>query len=470
MMTLPPTLDPGEEELRGFAQEVLELCLAHWRTVPEQPVWKLPDAKALDRALRKPMPEQPGDRSAILAQLRDTVFAAQAKLSHPRFFAFVPGPSNAVSALADLLASAHNPLVGSWLEAAGPQTLERTVIEWLAKEAGLPYGAGGLFLSGGSISNLTAIVAAREWKFSTGKWGQGAIYFSEQTHASVRRALRILGFDNRQVRVIPSGADFRLPMEALRKQMDLDSREGLVPFCVVANAGTTNTGAVDPLEEIAALCKERRAWLHVDGAYGGVAVLCGEGKEALKGMELANSIAMDPHKWLFQPYASSCLLVRDQKTLETAFHASADYLQDAEGDWNLWDYGPELTRPFRALKVWLSLEVFGAGAFREAIAHGFKMARAAEKAIAGMEGWRVVTPAQMGIVTFRHEPEDMKAAAMDDHNTNIAGECLRRGFAFVVTTRVRGMVALRLCTINPRTSEADIEATVRHLGELAASG
>ena len=270
----------------------------------------------------------------------------------------------------------------------------------------------------------------------------------------MRRALRILGFDNRQVRVIPSDADFRLPVEGLRKQMDLDAREGLIPFCVVANAGTTNTGAVDRFEDIAALCKERRAWLHVDGAYGGLAVLCEEGKEALEGIELAHSITMDPHKWLFQPYASSCLLVRDQNTLKAAFRASADYLQDAEGDWNLWDYGPEMTRPFRALKVWLSLEVFGAGAFREAIAHGFRMARVAEEAIAGMEDWRVVTRAQMGIVTFRHEPADMKAAAVDDHNTNIAGECLRRGLAFVVTTRVRGRVVLRLCTINPRASEA----------------
>lgn len=462
-----PRIDLNEEQLRAFGQEVLELCLAHWQRVPGGKVWEPPDAKALDRVLRKAMPEDPGNRGAILAQLRDTVFTAQAHLAHPRFFAFVPGPGNFVSALGDLLASVHNPFTGSWVEGAGAQTVERTVIEWLAKEAGLPYGAGGLFLSGGTISNMTAIIAAREWKFSTSKWTQGAIYFSEQTHVSVRRMLRFMGFENRQVRVIPSDSGFRLPVDALRKQMDADAREGLIPFCVVANAGTTNTGAVDPMTEIAALCKQRRAWMHVDGAYGAVAVLCEEGKAALAGMELADSITMDPHKWLFQPYAASCLLVRDPRNLTNAFRTGADYLQDAEGDWNLWDYGPELSRPFRALKVWLSIEVFGAAAFREAIAHGFELAREAETRIAGMAQWRVLMPSSMGIVIFRHEPEGMKPAEVDAHNTAIAGECLRQGFAFVLTTRVRGQVALRLCTINPRTTKDDIAATVRHLGQLA---
>jgi glutamate/tyrosine decarboxylase-like PLP-dependent enzyme len=250
--------------------------------------------------------------------------------------------------------------------------------------------------------------------------------------------------------------------------MDEDDREGLIPFCVVANAGTTNTGAVDPIPEIASVCKERNAWLHVDGAYGGVAVFCDEGKALLRGMELADSITMDPHKWLFQPFASSCLLVRDQRSLAAAFRTGADYLQDAEGDWNLWDYGPEMTRPFRALKLWLSMMVFGAAAFREAIAHGCALARLAEEKIAAMAGWRVVTTASLGILTFRHEPKDLDAEEIDEHNTAIAGECLRHGFAFVVTSRVRGQVVLRLCTINPRTTEADITATVRHLGQLAS--
>ncbi len=251
-MKTPLELD--DAQLESFAREVLDLCLTHWRSVPERKVWTPPDAKALDRALRCAIPEKPGERGAILAQLRDTVFAAQAHLSHPRFFAFVPGPGNFVGALGDLLASVHNPFVGSWLEGAGPQTVERTVIEWLAKEAGLPFGSGGVFLSGGSIGNLTAIAAAREWKFSAGNWSRGAIYFSEQTHVSVRRLLRVLGFENRQIRSIPSDAAFRLPIAGLRKQMDEDSREGLIPFCVVANAGTTNTGAIDPLVDIAAVC------------------------------------------------------------------------------------------------------------------------------------------------------------------------------------------------------------------------
>lgn len=467
--TFARPLDLDEAELREFSRAVMEECIAYWRETPDKAVWKTPDAKVLDKALREPVPEQPGDRMAILKRLRETVFDAQAHMAHPRFFAFVPGPSNFVSALGDLLASAHNPFVGSWLEGSGPQTVERTVIEWLAREVGLPFGSGGLFLSGGSLSNMSAIIAAREWKFSASNWSQGAVYFSDQTHVSVRRMLRFLGFDGRQVRSIPGDAEGRLPVEALKAQMDQDSRDGLIPFCIVANAGTTNTGAVDPLGKLASLARERKAWLHVDGAYGAVAVLCPEGKAQLAGIELADSITLDPHKWLFQPYASSCLLVRDQRNLAAAFRTNADYLQDAEGDWNLWDYGPELTRPFRALKVWLSFQVFGASAFREAIAHGFELARRAERKIVRMAGWRVVTPASMGVVTFRHQPKGMTGNDdLDEHNTSIAAECLRRGFAFLVTTRVKGQVALRLCTINPRTTEADIAATVRQLGQIAA--
>lgn len=466
--TLARPLDLNEGDLREFAREVMELCLVYWRDAPEKAVWKAPDAKRLDKALREPMPEQPGDRAAILARLRDTVFEAQAHMAHPRFFAFVPGPSNFVSALGDLLASAHNPFVGSWLEGAGPQTLERTVVEWLAREMGLPFGAGGLFLSGGSLSNMTAIIAAREWKFKASNWSRGSVYFSDQTHVSIRRMLRFLGFDGRQVRSVASDGQGRMPVESLRALMDQDSRDGLIPFCVVANAGTTNTGAVDPLGELAALAHERKAWLHADGAYGAVAAMCPDGKAALAGIEQADSITLDPHKWLFQPYASSCLLVRDQRHLAAAFRTNADYLQDAEGDWNLWDYGPELTRPFRALKVWLSLEVFGAAAFREAIAHGFELARRAERKIARISAWHIVTPASLGIVTFRHQPKGITSAEeIDEHNTSIAAECLRRGFAFLVTTRVKGQVALRLCTINPRTTEADIAATVRQLGQIA---
>ncbi len=328
----PPPLELDRAQVGEFASQVLQMCLVYWQGVGERPVWTPPDARALDQALRQPVPEQPNSPDAVLELLRSKVFTAQAHLAHPRFFGFVPSAGKFVSALGDLMASVHNPFAGSWLEGAGAQTVERTVIEWLAREAGLPFGAGGLFLSGGSISNLTAIMAAREAKFKNASWSRGAIYFSDQTHVSVRRMLRYLGFDARQIRVVPADpATDRLPVDGLRALMEADLRDGYIPFCVVANAGTTNTGAVDPLPEIAALCKERGAWLHADGAYGGLAVMCDEGRAALRGLELADSITMDPHKWLFQPYASSCLLVRDPKTLASAFRIAADYLQDADG-------------------------------------------------------------------------------------------------------------------------------------------
>lgn len=460
-------LDLGENELNRITSDVFTLCQSYWVGLRDAPVWKKPDSTALNQLLRAGIAEEPASWEALSAALRHTIFASQAELAHPRFLAFVPGPSNFVSNLADLISSVHNTFAGSWLEGSGAQTVERTVINWLAAELRMPAGSGGIFLSGGSISNLTALVAARQFRFGSGDWRKGIIYFSDQAHSSVARAIRILGFSTDQIRVLPSDDDFRLPASALRAAMDADRVSGWIPFCVIGSAGTTNTGAVDPLGDLSHVCRENRVWLHVDGAYGGVAALCDEGRASLQGMELADSITLDPHKWLFQPFACSCLLVREADHLRRAFHTSAEYLQDAGGDWNLWDYGPELTRPFRALKVWLSLQVFGAAAFRQAIAGGIHLARYAERRLRETPDWQVITPASLGVLTFRYKPQGAAEELVEAANTAIAERCVSEGFAFVVTTKVREKTALRFCTINPRTTEGDIAETIEHLDQLA---
>ncbi len=459
-------LDLDERELHRIASDVLALCQNYWQTVASKPVWTKQDRAALDRILKIDIPERAASWRTTFDILRDAVLNSQAHLVHPRFFAFVPSPSNFISCLSDFLVSVHNPFAATWLEGSGAQTVERALTEWLANELGLPTGSAGIFVSGGSISNLTALAAARQWRFGSGDWRRGTIYFSDQTHSSVDRALRILGFSREQIRILAADDNFRLSASALRSAVHADKVSGWSPLCVVANAGTTNTGAVDPLSELASICRSNQMWLHVDAAYGGAAALCQEGKEQLYGLHLADSVTIDPHKWLFQPFDCGCLLVRDMSHLRQAFHIGAEYLQDAKGDWNLWDYGPELTRPFRALKLWLSLQVFGASAFRSAVAYGFTLAQYAESVIHSLPGWELLTRASMGIVTFRYTPVGVSEQELDRINSGIAAQCLSEGFAFVVTTMVRGKTALRLCTINPRTTKQDVAQTLHRLDAL----
>ena len=460
-------LDLGGPEYARLAADILELCTEYRKNLRDRPVWTEPDAALLDRVATAGIPEDAAAWDAIRETVRATIFASQGHLAHPRFFAFVPSPNNLVSGLADLLVSVHNPFAGNWLEGSGAQTVERVLTDWLRREIGLPASCGGIFLSGGSLSNLTALVAARHCRFGEEDWRRGTLYVSDQAHSSVIRAARILGFAHDQVRVIPADEKFRLPVALLQAAMHADQDAGRVPFCVVGTAGTTNTGAVDPLRAISRICRDNQAWLHVDGAHGGAAVLCPEGKEALDGLDLADSLTLDPHKWLFQPFASSCLLVRDQTHLRRAFHLSAEYLEAAEGGWNLFDYGPELSRPFRAFKLWLSLQVFGASAFRQAIAHGFHLARYAEQCVRRLPDWEVVTPASMAILTFRYAPAGTSSDRLDQLNRIVADHCCARGNAFVITTRIQAKTVLRLCTINPRTTEADIASTIEELAQIA---
>jgi aromatic-L-amino-acid/L-tryptophan decarboxylase len=260
-----------------------------------------------------------------------------------------------------------------------------------------------------------------------------------------------------------SDGAFRLAPRALREAVEADLAAGRRPFCVVATAGTTSTGAIDPLRELAAVCAEHGLWLHVDGAYGAPAALCDAGRAALDGLGLADSLVLDPHKWLFQPYEVGCVLVREPGALERAFALDGPYLRDTRGGAvDFRNRGPELTRGGRALKLWLSVRVFGLDAFRRGIAHGIALAEHAEATLAARPGWELVTPAQLGIVTFRRDGDD-------GLQTRIAEAMVRDGFAAPSTTVLAGRVVLRLCTINPRTTLADVEATIERM-ELAGDG
>jgi glutamate/tyrosine decarboxylase-like PLP-dependent enzyme len=296
------------------------------------------------------------------------------------------------------------------------------------------------------------------------------IYFSDQTHSSIERGLRILGFAQDQVRRVPSTETFEIDVAAFAASVTSDRAAGLLPFCLISNAGTTNTGAVDPLERLADVCDREGLWHHADGAFGAGALLSARGRALLAGLGRCDSFSVDPHKWIFQPYPCGCLIVRDQSTLHDAFSIVPEYLKDArvdEGELNYWELGPELTRPFRALKLWMSLQVFGADAFSAAVDRGSELAELAEREVRHLPGWQITSTALMGVVTFRYAPDGMDPAAADDLNRHIALALTEDGYAAVLTTQLAGRVVVRMCTLNPRTSDEDICQTVRKLDALA---
>jgi glutamate/tyrosine decarboxylase-like PLP-dependent enzyme len=347
--------------------------------------------------------------------------------------------------------------------------VELVTLDWLRKWCGLPNSAGGVFVSGGSMANLTALAVARRVALEDRIAGAVA-YCSDQTHSAVDRAFAVLGFGPDQVRRLRSDDEYRLSIPSLRDAIAADRAAGRRPFCVVANAGTTNTGAVDPLVEVADLCGAEGLWMHADAAYGGAAVLCERGRRELRGLERSDSLALDPHKWLFQPFEIGCVLVRDQQWLPATFHVLPDYLRDVEtgrGEINFADHGIQLTRGFRALKLWMSIQVFGVAAFRRAVERGFENAERAEALLRDAGVWRIVTPAQMGVVTFTWSRAGVSADETRSVTLGLVEAALQDGTTLVSSTALRGEPVLRLCVINPRTTREDLEMAVDRLGELA---
>jgi len=461
----------SDEEMRSFGYEVIDSIIKHISELHQQPVTTTASRFELEQRLREPIPEQGADPHQVLEQVLTKILPNIAHTDHPRFFAYVPSPGNFVSVMAEALAAGFNVFAGHWLVGSGPAEIELVTIDWLRQLCDLPEIAGGLFVSGGSMANLTAIATARRVCLGEHRF-DAVIYCSDQTHSSLQKGLRILGFRDEQLRKIATGADYRLDCDDLQRRITADCEAGLRPFCVVANAGTTNTGAIDPLEKISAICRSGQLWMHVDGAYGVAAILSDEGRKQLSGLKLADSITLDPHKWWFQPYEIGCVLVQDMRHLQMTFGTRAEYLKetlrDAE-EINFYDYGPQLTRSFRALKLWLSIKVFGLAAFREAVSRGIYLARFAEGLLREDPDWEIATPAQIGIITFRYRPPGFEQVDTDAATGEIVKKMLAGKYAMVTSTELNSRPVLRMCTINPQTSEEDIRKTIQELKRLGES-
>jgi aromatic-L-amino-acid/L-tryptophan decarboxylase len=480
------SLDISETELTQLSTEINKLVTDYFAGVSERTLF--PQVAAGDTISRvgAELPGGPVPLQELLAACR-TILDGSRHNGHPRFFGYVASPSTPVGAYGDLIASALNANVTSWRSGPAATEIERTVVRWLGSLIGYSDNAHGLLTSGGSLANTTALLIAHRNKagnevVAKGLWQQGTpmtIYASEQVHMSIPKAADILGFGREQVRTVACDQKLRLDVRSLRERLEQDRRAGLQPFCVVASAGTVNSGAVDPLADIAEIAREFGVWFHVDGAYGAPGTLDVRKRPLFAGIELADSVSLDPHKWLYVPLDAGCLLFRDEAAARRAFAASdADYIKVLEDNpdesFAFWDYGMELSRRFRALKIWLTLRYYGVDRLAAAISEDNSLAQYLAECIEQSDDFELLAPVELSICCFRYVPKQLREklaqSGAEDHaqvereldalNLRTMLTVQRGGEAYVSNATIHGKFALRACITNFRTTKADIEKTL----------
>ena len=457
-----------------LARKAAELIVARIDRLPEENAWDGEFREILADQLMENPPENGQPAEKVLEQVAQDILPFSTRLDHPRCFGFIPSSPTWPGVLADFITAGYNINACTWLVASGPSQIELVVIDWFRQWLGYPEHAGGVLTSGGSAASIDAFVAARE---NAGHPEHATVYMSNQSHSAQIRAARIVGIRPELVRMIPVDGLFRLDIEALARAVADDRAAGLNPIAVCANAGATSTGTIDPLEAMADYCAEEGIWLHVDAAYGGFAAVTEKGKKLLRGIARADSVGLDAHKWFFQPYEAGCLMVKDISTLETAFGIHHDVLQDTI--WgadhpNLSDRGLQLSRSFRALKIWMSVKVFGMAAFRQAVSGGMDLAARAEDHVRESPFLELLNPASLGIICFRFNPgtNNIDEDGLEQINRAILARIFWEDPAFLSSTTLKGIFSLRLCIINHNTTWDDVRETleaVRRFGTAAQS-
>ncbi len=470
-------LDLSAEQIRDIGVRAVEWVAAYADSIRDLPVAPHTSAAELRRLLAEPLPVEGRDFADLLAVFRDVIVPNTRHNGHPRFFGYVSAPGTPVAAVADLLASALNPNLTAWRSAPAPVELEHLVIDWIKEALGCAPDAGGLLMSGGSMANLTALAAARHRHCGDAVADRGAsahpaplrVYASTETHHSIHKAAALLGVGRANVRAVPVDARFRMRVDALVRAVEEDLAAGAEPFCVVANAGTVVTGAVDPLAEIAAIARRYGLWLHVDACYGGFARLAPSARPLFDGLAEADSIALDPHKWLYLPADCGCLIYRDPAAVRPAFSLDADYTRVVQTEpaeaFAFWDHGPDLTRRFRALKVWMGLAHAGSRAVGDAIEGNLDCARHLADLVDASEDFELLAPVELSIFCFRYLPPEARSgarspadeAALDRLNERIMVAVQRAGDSYLSNATVDGRFALRGCVLNYRTTRRDME-------------
>ena len=459
-------LDLEQDEMRRLGYLVTDMVAEHLSSLRDQPAQRATSREEAERLIAGPPPEEGTDFENILAMLRDRVFPYHAREPHPRFLGYVPSCPTYPAVLGDWIAAGYNFFAGVWPVATGPNEVELVVLDWFRQWLGMPKGTRGLLTTGGSAATLTAVVAARHGR--TGGRSERipklALYTSDQAHSSVARAAWMAGIERDHVRAIATDEHYRMRLDSLEDAIRADRKGGLEPFMVVASAGTTNTGAVDPLLDIADLCGHEGLWLHVDAAFAGFASITERGRKAISGIHRADSVTLDPHKWLFVPFECGCLLVREPKMLESAFRIMPEYLKDVQEGHeavNFADLGEQLTRYSRALKVWVSIHYYGLAALHDAIERGMQLAAYLEDRLKKRGGFEILSPAQFGILCFRLRPDGVNSEAeLNGINQRANAYVNATGRYLISSTTLRGTFSLRACTHSFRTRESDLDELV----------
>src|SRR5687768_6738482 len=466
-------LDLSARQRDELGRAVLEWVLRYFTEQTELPVYPTISASELTARLSNTLPNDPEDLAAVMADF-DAVAKYGRHNGHPRMFGYVQSSGSFAGAVADLLASAINQNVTSWRSAPAATTIEHQVIEWLKTMVGFDPSGEGILLSGGSFANFAGLAAALRASTDVDLNQRGVvalpgrprIYTSEMTHMSLPKAASMLGVGKDAIVRVPVDRDLRMDPGALQRQIESDRASGFHPVCVVATAGDVNTGAIDPLDAIADVCADTRIWLHVDGSYGALAAQSRFVNGAMLALGRADSLSLDPHKWLYAPLDVGCVLVRDAVALRRAFSEGAGYIDvvaDRDmSDFAYWDHSPELSRRFRALKIWFLLKIHGARAIQAAIDGNIAVAQHLAAAIDASDDFERVAPVPLSIVCFRYKRGD------DGLNKRLMVEVQRDGESYVSNATINGRFALRACIVNFRTQPADAERLLATIRRVAA--
>ena len=464
------------EAFRRAGHRLVDRLAELLAAVPARPVTPGEEPAAVRAALGLggPLPEQGTAAEPLLEDTARKLFEHSLFNGHPRFFGYITSSPAPIGMLGDLLASALNPNVGGWTLSPAATEIERETVRWIAELIGYPSETGGLLVSGGNMANLVCFFAARAAMAPWNVREQGVappgrerlrVYTSAETHTWIQKAADLSGLGTDALRWIPTDAQQRMDVALLARTIEQDRAAGDRPIVVVGTAGSVSTGAVDPLPALAALCREQRLWFHVDGAYGGLAAAVADCPADLRGISVADSVAVDPHKWLYAPIEAGCALVRDPDKLRAAFSYRPPYYHFEERETNYVDFGPQNTRGFRALKVWLALRHAGAAGYRRMIGDDMRLSRAMAEAVAATPELEGVTQA-LSIATFRFVPADLQARAAEPRvaeylnalNTRVLERCQSGGEAFVSNAVIDGRYLLRACIVNFNTRRSDVEA------------
>ena len=462
----PVEISPAQ--FRRLSERVTKLAADYLEHLDARPISPATDGAETLRLFHAPLPEQ-GIAEEALDALPEVIRLCRGQ--NARFFGYVLGSGEPVAAVADLLASVLNQNVTAWRSGPAAVVIEQAVVGWLAQAIGCSEFRGHL-TGGGSSANLMGLAMAREAKSPANERGMssgGMVYASDQIHMSIPKSVALLGIGRDNLRLIPTDAEFRMIPGELERQIVHDKAAGRVPLALVASAGTVNTGAIDTLREIAEIAHRHNAWFHIDGAYGALAAMAA--RERFDGLDLADSISLDPHKWLYQPLDCGCLLYRSAEAAQRAFAHSGDYARVLTADpvegFAFFEESLELSRRFRALKLWLALRYHGFGAFRASIAKDLAQARRLSDAVCSQPLLELLAPVELSAVCFRHLGNGLTENDLNAYNAALLKRVVQRGRVYLSNASLRGKFCLRACIVNHRTTDADIDAVISEVLSVA---